>query len=311
MDWSIQDRHFKNTTGFFDQERLLIVRSVISKCIPCQRLRQDIRQPLMGDLPRDHLPKNISPIRDNRSWLSWAFSRKEPAKPWKTLHTAFHMNRNSCRAHWSYREFVNRRYTFSNTTIHQPPRRLEIIRSDNGTNFIGANNTLKPEFEKLKNKPSVLQGRLLHKGITWVFKPPSAPHFRAAWERLIRVLKRYILQNRRDMTAAAYIRNFDCRDRNYNEQQTPDNGRLFRPPWWRTFDAKSFLTGKTDKHYAFCNLRDTNLNHGQNCKWRVLQQLVNNFWERFMRECLPNLTTRSIWTKPCSNSEVGDLAWLL
>ena len=67
--------------------------------------------------------------------------------------------------------------------------RPEIIRSDNGTSFIGANNTLKYELEKLQSKASVLQDRLLHKGITWVFNPPTAPHFGAAWERLIRVFK--------------------------------------------------------------------------------------------------------------------------
>ena len=34
-----------------------VLRSIISKCIPCRRLHQDIRQPLMGDLPRDRLQK--------------------------------------------------------------------------------------------------------------------------------------------------------------------------------------------------------------------------------------------------------------
>ena len=103
--------------------------------------------------------------------------------------------------------------------------------------------------------------------------------------------------------------NIDYRNRKYNEQQTPDNG-LFRPPWWGTFDSKTFLTGKTNKRYAFCNFRDTKFRSGSKSQLASLATARAQFSWSASWEYLPNLA-RSKWTKTCPILEVGELVLLL
>jgi hypothetical protein len=64
---------------------------------------------------------------------------------------------------------------------------LKSLRSDNGTNFVGAHRELLKEIEQW-NKNSV-EKWLLQKGITWTFNPPFASHFGGVWEREIRTIR--------------------------------------------------------------------------------------------------------------------------
>ena len=63
---------------------------------------------------------------------------------------------------------------------------LEVI-SDNGANFVGANNELQEllallDQEKIKNN-------MANKGIKWKFNPPGASHFGGFYEALIKSSK--------------------------------------------------------------------------------------------------------------------------
>lgn len=60
--------------------------------------------------------------------------------------------------------------------------------SDNGTNFHGANNTLKQEFEKL-NKDQI-QEEFTTSEMTWAFNPAKASHMGGCWERMIGIDKK-------------------------------------------------------------------------------------------------------------------------
>lgn len=62
------------------------------------------------------------------------------------------------------------------------------IRSDNGTNFVGADKEIK---ESLKNVDhSRVERDLMQRGCKWVFHPPGASHMSGVWERLVRTVKR-------------------------------------------------------------------------------------------------------------------------
>lgn len=61
------------------------------------------------------------------------------------------------------------------------------VKSDNGTNFTGANKELKQSLAALNNER--IQGALIQDGIKWNFNTPAASHQGGIWERLIRSVK--------------------------------------------------------------------------------------------------------------------------
>ena len=66
------------------------------------------------------------------------------------------------------------------------------MRSDNGTNFVGANAELKQAFKELDQEQI---GRFTsNHGINWCFNAPAASHHGGVWERQIRTVRK-ILQS--------------------------------------------------------------------------------------------------------------------
>ena len=60
--------------------------------------------------------------------------------------------------------------------------------SDNGTNFVGANEELR-ELVKQITKDSKVNESLVKQGVKWTFNPPYAPHFRGVFETIIKAAK--------------------------------------------------------------------------------------------------------------------------
>ena len=64
----------------------------------------------------------------------------------------------------------------------------EEVTTDNGTNFVDADNELRDLVNAL-NQDAIRQ-RTSEKGIQWRFNPPAAPHFGGAHESLVKSAKR-------------------------------------------------------------------------------------------------------------------------
>ena len=62
--------------------------------------------------------------------------------------------------------------------------------SDNGTNFVEADNELRLLVEKID--PEVVQRMTAIHGVTWYWNPPAAPHFGGVFESMIKAAKRAI-----------------------------------------------------------------------------------------------------------------------
>ena len=67
---------------------------------------------------------------------------------------------------------------------------MQEIRSDNGTNFVGACHELKQEVQKWNQDK--INGFVLRKGIDWKFNPPSGSHYGGVWERQIRTIRQLL-----------------------------------------------------------------------------------------------------------------------
>ena len=65
-----------------------------------------------------------------------------------------------------------------------------LLRSDNGSNFVGAERELQKEIEDW-NKERIREA-MSQRGIRWLFKPPAASHMGGVWERQIRSVQRIL-----------------------------------------------------------------------------------------------------------------------
>ena len=66
----------------------------------------------------------------------------------------------------------------------------EEIRSDRGTNFIGAECELRDAI-KGWNNTKICQ-ELQQRGVKWTFHPPTAAHMSGVWERLVQSVKKHL-----------------------------------------------------------------------------------------------------------------------
>ncbi len=64
------------------------------------------------------------------------------------------------------------------------------LRSDNGTNFIGAQRELRNALKSLDH--DTIQSTFLSEGIKWTFNTPAGSHHGGVWERLIRLVKKVL-----------------------------------------------------------------------------------------------------------------------
>ena len=80
--------------------------------------------------------------------------------------------------------------SFMNCLYRFMSRRGEpsLIRSDNGTNFVGAEREIRQELAKWDQ--GRIRERFGERRIKWLFNPPSASHMGGVWERQIRTVRR-------------------------------------------------------------------------------------------------------------------------
>ena len=82
------------------------------------------------------------------------------------------------------------RGTGTTHSSEKPTELSEQLRSDCGTNFVGARNELQAVLKP--SDASAVRSYLLKEGCEWLFNPPHASHAGGAWERMIGVTRRLL-----------------------------------------------------------------------------------------------------------------------
>jgi hypothetical protein len=183
----------------------------------------------------------------------------------------------------------------------------EVMRSDNGTNFVTGEKELRNAIEGWNQEK--LHKFLLQQHIKWIFNSPAASHQGGVWERCIRtvrkVLKGLFKQQVLDdeglttlMCEAESIVNSRpltkvSDDPNDAEALTPNHLLLLR-------SGPSFPPGIFTKEERYSRRR-----------WRQIQYLADIFWRRWVKEYLPTLQKRQKWNKPRRNFQLGDIVLIV
>ena len=286
-----------------------IIKTITSKCVTCRRYHGLSITQKMAELPEDRVTPDKPPfsnlgmdyfgpieVRRGRSSIK-RYGVIFTCSTSRAIHLeiAASLTTDSCIN--AIRRMVARRGP------------VNIIRSDNGTNIVGAEAELRREIQNW-NQSDI--GRTLEQlNIQWIFNPPSASHHGGFWERMIRSVRKIIYCLLRDqpkilddealhtvMCEVEYILNnrpltTSSEDHSELEMLTPNHIILMKNP-------KGLPPG------IFCDSD----NYARR-RWRQIQYLANVFWVRWQREYIPLLQKRQKWIQPKKNVTVGDVVLVM
>ena len=176
------------------------------------------------------------------------------------------------------------------------------IFSDNGSNFVGADNELRNELRLLSHEK--VTNNLLSRGIQWHFQPPGSSHRGGVWERIIRSIRRILKaiseeRNVRDETLLTYLA----------EVERILNNRPLVPLYDDARDAPALTPNDILLLRAIEPMTcDASLDiHKYKRWWKQAWSLSNVFWKRWTRDYLPTLELKQKWLFPKRNFKVGDV----
>ena len=163
------------------------------------------------------------------------------------------------------RQFVSRRGT---------PKE---IRSDRGTNFVGAERELQDSIRGWNN--TKIYQELPHKGVKWAFHPPTAAHMSGVWERLVQSAKRHL----KAIVGDRLLSEFALRPLFTEVEFIMNNRRIVAAT-----DDPADLEALTPNHFLL-QRKLTGLppgffvkeDHLGKKQWRKVQYLTDVFWKRW------------------------------
>ncbi|XP_062713078.1 uncharacterized protein LOC134290086 [Aedes albopictus] len=278
------------------------VKKFVKQCMWCKVYRAKPAEPRMANLPHPRVTPFVRPFTftgldyfgplivkrrrcNEKRWVALFTCLTVRAVHVEVVHT---LSTESCRL--AIRRFISRRGA---------PQQ---IFSDNGTNFRGAAREIADEIKFINRE---LASTFTNAEIEWVFNPPSAPHMGGVWERKVRSIKDafkclHHKQHLNDeelmtfLTEAEMIVNshpltFVPLEDSTEEAITPYNFLLM--------SSSGTNTSSRIRIAEEVNLR---------VNWKHMQQLLNQFWKRWIQGYLPTIARRTKWFNDVRPLQVDD-----
>uniref|UniRef100_A0A1B0D7Y5 Integrase catalytic domain-containing protein n=1 Tax=Phlebotomus papatasi TaxID=29031 RepID=A0A1B0D7Y5_PHLPP len=174
--------------------------------------------------------------------------------------------------------------------------------SDNGTNFHGADKEMREALMQIDNEK--IRDTLSAKFIEWSFNPPAAPHMGGCWERLIRSVKTALKATLAFHSPTDEILQTIFAEIEYIVNNRPLTHVSIDPSDPMALTPNHFLLGRnaSQLHGDFDD-KDLCLRMA----WRKSQRLIDMFWQRWIREYLPELSRRTKWFEDVPPIEKGSV----
>ncbi|XP_053698731.1 uncharacterized protein LOC128745678 [Sabethes cyaneus] len=179
--------------------------------------------------------------------------------------------------------------------------------SDNGTNLKGASKELTGMINDIN---SDCADELTDARMQWSFNPPAAPHMGGVWERLIRSVKEALgaLNDGKRLTdeilhtsVTAAEDMINSRPLVYVSQETVEAEALSPNHFLRGVSPNEPQMVPPPPHPAEV-LRDA---------YKRSQELAQEMWGRWIKECVPSLNQRSKWHGEARVLKKGDLVYVV
>ena len=279
------------------------LRKVLHACFSCRRRLAPVLQQKMADLPLNRISPGNPPftfvgidyfgpfyVKVKRSLVK-RYGAIFTCLVVRAVHIEVAHSLDTDSFIQALRRFIARR------------GQVKEMRSDNGTNFVGAQRELRDAIQGWNQKQ--IHDTLLQKNIKWLFNSPSASHHGGVWERCIRSVRKVFNAVLKEQTLTdESLQTLMC------EVEAVINSR---PLTTVSSDPKD-LEPLTPNHLL--QLREpSTVPPGEfsqsdiysRKRWRQVQYLSDVFWRRWIREYLPCLQERQKWFHQQRNVSVGDI----
>ncbi|XP_041954032.1 uncharacterized protein LOC121713480 isoform X1 [Alosa sapidissima] len=247
-------------------------RKIISHCVTCRKNRGKPGEQKMADLPRERLVMDLPPF--SNIGLDY-FGPLEVRRGRSTVK----------------RRFLCRR------------GQAQHIRSDHGTNLVGAERELREALRTLDQRK--IHQALMKEGVHWSFNPPTASHHGGFWERLIRMVRHILCSVCKQQTLD---------DEGLSTVFCEVEAILNSRPITKVSDDPHDLEALTPNHILLLRTNPllppgvfsrSDLYHRR--RWRQVQYIAELFWKRWLLEYLPLLQERQKWSRVKRNFITGDI----
>lgn len=285
--------------------------SILSKkCVKCVKAKPKIEEQLMGDLPKNRVTPNrpflkvgidfAGPVKVKTSIIRNAKIVKSYVAVFvcfstKAAHLELVSDLTTDAFMASLKRFIARRGLCS--TIH----------SDNGSNFVGANNELLEIYDwfsadatqnSIKNAVSLMN-------IDWKFNIPYAPHRGGLWEAAVKSMKfhLYRIVGNVPLTFEKIYTVLTQIEAILNSR--PLTPLSSDPNDFMALTPAHFLIGQPMLEIPEYDLQKEKSNRLS--QWQQLSQLKQHFWSRWSKEYLPLLQQRVKWQESKFQMKENDL----
>ena len=283
------------------------IRRLLAKCVVCCRHHGKVGEQKMSNLPPDRVLPDQPPftnvgvdyfgpveVKRGRSIVK-RYGVLFTCLTLRAVHieVAHSLDTDSCIN--ALRRFVCRR------------GQVKIIRSDNGTNLVGAERELRESIKEWNQ--SKIQDSLMQRGVQWIFNPPSGSHFGGVWERQIRTVRKVLHSVLKQQTLDdESLQTVLC------EAESIINSR----PITTSSEDPSDLEPLTPNHLLLMKkqpLMPVGLFQTADLytrrRWRQTQYIADLFWKRWTREYLPLLQERQKWSQVKRNLAPDDVVLIV
>ncbi|XP_071133064.1 uncharacterized protein [Mytilus edulis] len=295
--------------GFWVIGSKRLVSTIIRQCVTCKKLRGQFKVQKMSDLPEDRLtpgppftfvgidtfgPYQIIHRKTRGSSIN--------QKRWAILFTclvsrAIHIE---VIEEMSSASFINAYCRF--IAIRGS---VQLIRSDRGTNFVGAIQDLGITAEFIEK--GTVDIMLSQHGTIWKFNPPHASHFGGSWERMIglsrRILDCMLIREKNRLTHEILVTLMAEVSAIVNSRPLvsvstdPDNPEVLSPSMLLTHKK-----GQDEQTMLQFGTKDM-----LRSQWKMVQGLADEFWSKWNKEYLHTLQVRKKWELPIKDLNIGDI----
>lgn len=289
------------------------VRSVLSKCQTCFRVRPIALNQKMSSLPKDRVtplrpfyicgidfagPFNVKDGKLRNRAIIKGYMCLFVCFSTKAVHIELVSDLSTDSFLDCLKRFVSRRGL------------CKRIYSDNGTNFVGACNELKRVLDHLTSvyNDKIVYNYCLQNGIEWKFISARSPHQGGLWESAIKSAKYHVhrIIGNRNLT-------FESLSTIFAQVEAVLNSRPITPLSCDPNDLQAltpghFIIGDALNALPQADVKDVPSNRLKH--HHLLQQVVQHLWKRWSSEYLTTLQQRSKWYSSSKNVKVGSMVIL-